>query len=322
MLTVYISDQKKLRQESLADNIPPSPVWVDLLHPTREEEALIEKKLGLGVPTREEMQEIEISSRLYKENEALFMTATLLAGTDTEAPDASPVTFILSGHTLITIRYSEPKSFQAFSARALRSSGDYASGENILIGLMESIVDRLSDALERVALEINQVSEEVFKHKEGGKSHDFQDVLRRLGQRGDLNSKARESLVNLGRLLTFLGNTLDPSRTVSRDLKGRIKTLSQDIHALTDHASFLSNKINFLLDATLGMINIEQNSIIKIFSVAAVVFLPPTLIASIYGMNFHHMPELDWLAGYPFALGLMVLSAIMPYWYFKRRDWL
>jgi magnesium transporter len=146
-------------------------------------------------------------------------------------------------------------------------------------------------------------------------------VLEQIGRKGDLTSHIRDSLVTLERLVGFLGHVA-MQRKSGKDLRERLKTLSRDVRSLTDHSSFLSQKITFLLDATLGMINIEQNAIIKIFSVAAVVFLPPTLIASIYGMNFEEMPELDWLFGYPFAIALMILSAILPYLFFKRRGWL
>ncbi len=325
MLTVYTPDQRKLKKEEAPAALPENPVWIDLLNPTKEEETLVEQTLQVGMPTHEEMKEIEISSRLYKEGEALFMTATLLSNSASDSPEALPVTFVLANHSLVTIRYSDPKSFQLFSARAQRIAGDYGSKEAMLISLLEVIVDRLADVLESIANDVNTVSQEIFNHQKDGQMgdpKDFHDILRRIGQRGDLNSKARESLVGLGRLLTFLGQSFDPSKVISRDLKGRIKTLAQDAHSLTDHVSFLSNKINFLLDATLGMISIEQNTTIKIFSVAAVVFLPPTLVASVYGMNFELMPELKWVLGYPFALVMMVLSAVVPYLYFKRRGWL
>ena len=170
---------------------------------------------------------------------------------------------------------------------------------------------------------MDAISREIFEHDQGEPSisRDYQEILKRIGRKGDLNSKSRESLVSIGRLLSFVTQKLD-SRPVDPQVKAQLATIAHDAHALTDHASFLSNKINFLLDATLGMINIEQNAIIKIFSVAAVVFLPPTLIASIYGMNFRLMPELGWHLGYPLALVLMVISAILPWWYFKRRGWL
>jgi magnesium transporter len=191
----------------------------------------------------------------------------------------------------------------------------------VLVGLLDALIDRVADVLERIGLEVDGISHEIFEHSSKPSGGDFQDILRRLGLRGDLTSKVRESLVGIGRLLMFFAQASTISKT-AKELRNRLRTMSRDVRSLTDHASFLSSKINFLLDATLGMINIEQNAIIKIFSVVAVVFLPPTLIASLYGMNFAYMPELQWPFGYPMALALMVGSALAPLLYFKRRGWL
>jgi magnesium transporter len=192
-----------------------------------------------------------------------------------------------------------------------------------LVGLLDTIVDRLADFIERIQSEVETLSHTVFE-AEGGvaaRKRRFDVVLQSIGREGEVTSKARESAHSLGRLLTFLAYAVN-ERKEGKPLQLRVRAASRDVSSLTDHATFLSGKIIFLLDATLGMIQIQQNDIIKIFSVAAVVFLPPTLIASIYGMNFHVMPELDWLFGYPFALGLMVLCAVLPYLYFKHRGWL
>lgn len=298
-------------------------VWVDLLTPENGEETLVERGLGINVPTRDEMEEIEVSSRLYYEDDAAYMTATLPAQSDTDDPEMAPVTFVLAGEKLITVRYHDPRAFQTFPQRAAKLSMGCTNGQTVLIALLEVIVDRLADVVERAARDIDGLSRGIFRNNgsRSAKSRDFQRALEEIGRKGDLNSKLRDSLASLERLVAFLGqvtaqNKLDPQH------RARLKTLSRDVRSLTDHSAFLSQKVMFLLDATLGMINIEQNAIIKIFSVAAVVFLPPTLIASVYGMNFAHMPELDWLTGYPFALLLMVVSAILPYWYFKRRGWL
>ena len=192
-----------------------------------------------------------------------------------------------------------------------------------LLRRLDALIDRVADVLERIGLEVDGISHEVFEHPATPRqTGDFQSILRALGRRGDLTSKVRESLVGIGRLLMFFGQASEANAKTAKDLRARLRTMSRDVRSLTEHASFLSAKINFLLDATLGMINIEQNAIIKIFSVVAVVFLPPTLIASIYGMNFDFMPELDWAIGYPLALALMLGSAIAPYIYFKRRGWL
>ena len=298
-------------------------VWIDLFDPTKEEETELEKKLAIGIPTRDEMEEIEISSRLYNEDGAIFMTAILPAHADGDDPEMQPVSFILSNDRLVTVRYHEPRAFKTFPIRAEKVPMGCQTGEGVLIALLEAVVDRLADILERAGRDVDQVSRRVFqaRGRKPTESQDFQETLETIGRKGDLTSKIRDSLVTLDRLVGFLGQWTF-GREGYEDHRERVKTLSRDVRSIADHAGFLSQKITFLLDATLGMINIEQNGIIKIFSVAAVVFLPPTLIASIYGMNFEYMPELEWMLGYPFALGLMILSAILPYFFFKQRGWL
>jgi len=323
MIQGFVCDNGRLRRVENALGQLDRVVWVDLVDPTRDEEAALEQGLGIGIPTREEMAEIEISSRLYYEDGAAFMTAMLPAQAHSDAPQMGPVTFVLAGARLVTIRYHEPRAFQTFPARAEKVAVGCTSGETTLLSLLEAVVDRLADILERAGDDIDRTSQGVFQQS-GAKptrSRGFQEVLEQIGREGDLTSDIRHSLVTLERLVGFLGHVTTQHKS-SKDVRDRLKTLARDVRSLTDHASFLSQKITFLLDATLGMINIEQNAIIKIFSVAAVVFLPPTLIASIYGMNFERMPELEWMLGYPFALGLMIVSAILPYWYFKRRGWL
>jgi len=303
------------------DIVPEHCVWVDLLEPTLDEERAVEQFLAVEVPTREEMKEIETSNRLYEEDGALYMTATVVTKIDTERPETSAITFILVRNKLITIRYTDPLSFRRYIAYAERHAPAASSSAAILGGLLESIIERTADVLERVGADLDDLSANVFaSRRRRTVSRDLRTVMERIGRDGDLTSKARESLVSLGRLLTFVQQAT--AVAMPGDQRARFRTLSRDILSLSDHASFIANKLTFMLEATLGLINIEQNNIIKIFSVAPVVFLPPTLIASIYGMNFEHMPELRWMLGYPFALIVMVVSAIMPYLYFKRRGWL
>jgi magnesium transporter len=324
MIKAFVVDNERLHavDDLLANK--ERVVWADLFEPTKEEEATIENWIGVGIPTREEMQEIEISSRLYVENGAFFMTATLPAHADGDRPVMSPVTFVLSQNRLITVRYHEPRAFQTFPMRAEKADIGCTNGETILLALLEAIVDRLADVLERAGSEVIEISHDIFhpaEKKASKRDRGFQIILRRIGRKEDLVSNIQDSLLSLQRLSGFFGQAMVPRKN-DKDLRARVKTLSRDVSSLSDHASFLSQKITFLLDATLGMINIEQNAIIKIVSVAAVVFLPPTLVASVYGMNFDVMPELKWLLGYPFALFLMVISAVLPFWYFKRRGWL
>lgn len=323
MLTIYENRSGLLAAQKGKPKITEAALWIDLLNPSPEEEAQIERALKLDVPTREEQQEIEASSRLYQENGAYFMTATLLYQPDQGEPRTTPVTFILTGPRLITVRYAEPRAFPIYIARCSRSESDLQSGAAILIGLLETIIDRLADFIERIQAEVEGLSHSIFGIKGGAATRQrrFDVMLRAIGREGEITSKARESAHSFGRLLTFLVHAANERKDV-KPLQARIRTAARDVVSLTDYATFLSGKIIFLLDATLGMINIQQNDIIKIFSVAAVVFLPPTLIASIYGMNFRHMPELDWWLSYPLALVVMVLAAILPYLYFKRRGWL
>jgi magnesium transporter len=323
MLTIYETSSGALARQKGKPRITEQTVWIDLLNPTREEEAKVERALKLGVPTREEQQEIEASSRLYQEDGNHFMTATLLYQPEQGEPRTTPVTFILAGQRLITVRYAEPRAFSIYVARCNRAEADLNTGAAVLIGLIETIIDRLADFIERVQAEVEGLSHSIFEIKGGVASRQrrFDVLLRAIGREGEITSKVRESAHSLGRLLTFLVHTAN-ERKEGKPLQARIRTAARDVSSLTDHITFLSGKIIFLLDATLGMINIQQNDIIKIFSVAAVVFLPPTLLASIYGINFHNMPELDWRFGYPLALILMVLAAVLPYIYFKRKGWL
>lgn len=323
MLKIYEFLAGELKVQTGKPRITEEAVWIDLLNPTPEEEGNVEKSLGIDVPTREEQQEIEVSDRLYHEDGAYFMTATLLYQGENAAAKTTPVSFILAGTRLVTVRYAEPRAFDIFLARCNRSESDLSTGPTVLIGLLDTIVDRLADFIERIQAEVELLSHSVFENHgiAASRKRRFDVLLRSIGREGEITSKARESGHSLGRLLTFLSYAAN-ERKDGKPIQTRVRTAARDVTSLTDHATFLSGKIIFLLDATLGMINIQQNDIIKIFSVAAVVFLPPTLIASIYGMNFHTMPELDWIFGYPFALGLMVLFAVLPYIYFKHRGWL
>ncbi len=295
-------------------------VWIDLVTPTLQEDKMVEGLLGIAVPSREEMQEIEVSSRLYVENGARYMTATLMCHSDT-APVATPVTFILTGHRLVTVRYDAPRPFAIVEHKLARLCPPKISGESVLMDLLDAIIDRSADILERVGAEIDQLSRSIFEPDEAMELPSHNDILKALGRKGDLTSKVRESQVSVGRLLSFLAHESEVLKW-TKDFRTQLQSMQRDVISLTDHASYLGNKITFLLDAMLGVVNLQQNAIIKIFSVAAVVLMPPTLVASIYGMNFKHMPELELPYGYPIALFVMVLAAVLPYLYFKWRKWL
>jgi magnesium transporter len=325
MLTVYDTADGVLIAREGAHEINGATVWIDLLNPTREEDQVVERAVGIAVPTREEMAEIEASSRLYQEGGAHYMTAVVLFQPDspTEPLVATPITFILAGTRLITVRYNEPRGIKIYLARVQKRDAPCMSGVAVLVGLLEAIIDREADRVERIQAEVDQLSQSIFEAKGGGRTRAlrFDVSIRAIGREGDAISRSRESLLTLGRLHTYLSQAMS-ERGDDKALKARVKTANRDVQSLSDHIGYLSAKITFLLDATLGMINNEQNGIIKIFSVLAVALMPPTLVGTIYGMNFKQMPELDWLFGYPMALGLMVLSALIPWLYFKRKGWL
>ncbi|NBB98088.1 MAG: magnesium transporter [Alphaproteobacteria bacterium] len=323
MITAYEAHEGQLAEIDAAGEKLSTAVWLDLFTPTRAEERRVEELAGLDLPTRADMEEIELSSRLYASDGAVFMTATIPARADGDDPDMQPVSFVLLPDRLVTVRYHHPHPFRVMPARAEKGAVACTGSEDILLTLLEAVVDREADILERSGREIDDLSRAVFKNSGAapGKGTGFREILEAIGRKGDLVSKIRDSLATLDRLAGYF-NLIAAERKLDRVLRDRTKTLARDIRSIAEHAGFLAGKITFLLDATLGLINIEQSNIIKIFSVVAFVMLPPTLIASVYGMNFDYMPELGWRFGYPAALGLMVLSAVLPYLYFKRRGWL
>jgi magnesium transporter len=301
----------------------PRGAWIDLLSPTPEEIRAVQDRLSIEIPSRAEMQEIEASSRLYHENGTYFMTATTVVSPDPAVMEPSAVTFILSPDYLITIRYVTPGSFETFAARMQKPGALPATPAELLIALLETVIDRIADILELHSAEVDRISRLIFAAKEGKRHRrlDLQQTIRLIGSEGNHFSTLRESILSVSRMALYLNQAV-AQHPKAGQLRDTLSETDRDLASLADHASFMSNKTTFLLDATLGMISIQQNQIIKLFSVAAVVFLPPTLIASIYGMNFKNLPELAWELGYPMALGLMVVSAVVPYLYFKRKGWL
>lgn len=348
MLTIYGQGPAGLSEISKSAEDLENAIWIDLETPTREEEAAVERALSIDVPTREEMQEIELSNRLYSEDDATFMTANILSHTDADDIAVSPMTLILHKKRLITVRYASPRTVQGFVHRSMRAG--HWNADLLAIGLIEANIERCADIIERASADLDALSASIFlpeksstpdsretapktsrgktsaskvkKKRKSTPPRDFQNVLEEIGRKGELIAKIRDSLVSIQRLLTHYIGVISTGRPDQDQIATRLKSIARDVESLREHAGFMTQKVTFLLDATLGMINIEQNAIIKIFSVAAVIFLPPTLIASIYGMNFDFMPELNWRAGYPFAIGLMIGSALLPYWFFKRRGWL
>lgn len=332
MLRVYRLHEGHLAPTELDVTAHSSPaeaagaLWIDLINPTRHEDHYVEHLLSVSIPTREEAQELEVSARLYHDDGVEFMTMTAVSQVESDEPTTSPITFVLKANQLVTVRYTEPKPFWIYATRVQKPGAvSCQNGEQIMLGLIEAMIARMAEALEMVGRNLEQLSREVFRRKsakgKAAKGRDFQEILEQLGIKGDLLAVIRESLVSLNRLLVYHTTTAPSEAGPPRDGAEWVRSLLQDISALSDHASYLADKTGFLLDATLGLINLQQNQIIKIFSIVAVVLLPPTLVATVYGMNFKTMPELEWVYGYPSALAAMVISAVLPYLWVKRKGW-
>src|SRR5215471_10435176 len=223
--------------------VPDRAVWIDLYSPTLAEDKLVARALGIAVPTREEMQEIEVTSRLYVESGARYMTATLMCHSDTDTPKTTPVTFILSGHRLITVRYDDPRPFMIVGNKLARNCSPTVTGESVMMDLLDAVIDRAADILERIGSEVDQISHDIFEPEAGGadRSRSYNEILKTIGKKGDLASKARESLVSIGRLLLYLANEADSMRW-AKESRAQLRGMQRDVHSLSDHAAYLSNK--------------------------------------------------------------------------------
>jgi magnesium transporter len=323
MLTIYDTTGHSLLKHNETAPITKDTVWFDLLNPTKEEDNQVEGLLKISVPTRAEMREIEASSRFYQENGASYMTCFVLHNLENGKATSSTVTFILTGNALVTVRYADPKAFPMVLQRIERGDASCATGAAIMIGLIETLIERKADLIEYLQDKVDKIAAAIFdidgRRRKGANRLDV--LLKETGAEGDIVSRAREAATSLDRVLHFFKNAAF-DRNCDPKVLQRIDAAEKDIASLTEHMRFLSDRISFLLNANLGLISNEQNQIIKLFSVMAVMLMPPTLVASVYGMNFRHMPELEWVDGYPMALGLMVLSAIIPFFYFRRKGWL
>ena len=306
-----------------AARIPDDVTWIDLLEPTREEEMLVEAFIGSNVPTRADLQEIEPSSRLYQKNGTLYMTLSVLVGIDEGEPTSSPIGFILTDAVLVTVRYADPRPFRLLAEHWQREPDFARDACHMFVRLLDAIVDRIADEIERANADVEKISRHIFAKDLSERRIPvgrLTALLTRIGRSQSLISRIRETAVSTSRLIHFL--TATQRIKALTDERDHISSVLADVTALIDHSSFLAEQTTFLLDASLGLISIEQNAAMKLFSWAALVFLPPTLVAGIYGMNFEHMPELKWLYGYPMALGIMLVSAVGPWYYMRRRGWI
>lgn len=315
MLIAYGRDGHRLIRLPTAAGIE-GAVWVDLFQPTPAQVELMAAQ-GINVPNLADMEEIEISNRLYREDQADYMTAVLPGATPDRGQIAAPVTFILTPDRLITVRHHAPRPFETFADRAERSASGCGDSTRIFLGLVEEIVARHADLLESAGKALDQVAAQVF---DGG-TPALRGVLQGIAHEGEVLTRVRLGLLTVERMLSIFGVWHD-DRAQQAGLRAHLRALLRDINALEVHADFLSGRVSLATDTTLGMINLEQNKTVRIVSVVAALFLPPTLIASIYGMNFRVMPELDPAWGYPMALGLMLASAVATYLYFRWKKWL
>jgi magnesium transporter len=301
-----------------------TPSWLDLVDPTPDEQAIAERDFGFQLPTREDLSEVESSSRIAEENGVLFMSVPVAAHGRSFDEAPSPIGFVLSKDVLFTIRYSPSRSFDNAAARFAKcESGSSAEAFAILV---EEMVDVTADRLEAIAAELDRVSRSVFhrphvRHENKVRSNEaLRNTLIDVGNSGERLSQMRSRILGLQRIIPFAA---EPSRQwIPDSIRRRLQVAQTDLVSLSDYQLHLSDKVQFLLDATLGFISTRQNDIFTVLTVVSVVGIPPTLVAGIYGMNFKNMPELDWAYGYQFGLLMIVLSTIVPILWFKWRGWL
>jgi magnesium transporter len=325
MLRAYGPDCDGSIVDPKIQRIPDAAAWIDLEEPTHEEEQLVERCIKVDVPTQAEMAEIEPSSRLYERGGALYMTISALRGVEEDQPTTTPIGFVLAGNRLVTIRYATPKPIRTFENHARRDPELVRDGPTALIRLLDATIDRLADELERVSAIIEELSGEIFQETQQDRRIPVKKLtalLSRIGRVQRLLTKIRYSAVTTLRMLSFLSGSNRLQGKEDYEIRNHVASLTTDVTSLSEHASYLIDSLQFLLDASLGLISIEQNAAMKIFSWVALVFLPPALIAGIFGMNFHYMPELDFRYGFPLAIAVMVLTMVGPYLYFRKRGWI
>ena len=320
MLSAFVLTDGKLMQVQVGaaeDLSRKETIWIDLAYPTEEERELVQSVFRLELPEDEELQDLQASARYYQDEHGIHIRSTFIQNSD-EIPSNVTMSFTLHEGRLLTVHDDDLAILRLFRMRARAGPGMVGDAVDILLGCYELAVERDADVLEEMYMTLDQVAALVLNRNKEIAGPVMRDNIERIAAQEDLNGKVRLDLMDNRRALSFLLK----SRILSREHTQEVKGILRDIESLNGHTGFIADKINFLMDAILGMINLEQNKVIKIFSIAAVVFLPPTLVASIYGMNFEVMPELRWPWGYPLALLLMIMAGAAPYLYFKRKGWL
>ena len=320
MINVFVLQGGRLSQvniETRTDLERAAPIWVDLTDPTDEERDWVRSIYGVTLPDEDEVKDIEASARYYEaDNGDLHLRSDFLLEVEDDKSRVVTVAFILAKNLLFSMHNDDLPVFRLVRMRARSRPGSIGDFKDVLLDLYATDVEYSADALEGIYQNLEEVSHSVLQKDVS--DQDAADLLNAMAREEDLNGRIRRNMMDTRRAVSFMMR----GRLFSADQFDDARQILRDIESLDGHTVFLFDKINFLMDATVGFININQNKIIKIFSVASVAFLPPTLIASIYGMNFRWLPELDWSWGYPFALLLMVASAITPFWYFRHRGWL
>jgi len=298
-------------------------IWIDLCDASDDERAAVERATGLRVPDQSAVREIETTSRVYTENDALYLSTPLPASENASEP-LSAVGFVLTRRVLLSVRFSRDAVFDGL-LRSCQGTPPRSPGD-VFLRIMEALVDRAADTLEHCSAQLDELSRGAF-HAEGRRrnaqktiSEKLRGTLRKLGQIGDHISQIRDTLLGFGRIAAFVCET--STSAIAADERPRLLAVRADISSLNDYQQHLSGKVQFLLDATLGFISIDQNDVVKALTIVSVVGVPPVLVAGVYGMNFAHMPELHWVFGYPFALLLMLVTGLLPLVWFRWRGWM
>ena len=312
-------------RNSVSSGAPTQAIWLDLINPGPAERAEVEGLIAFHLPSIELLSEIESSSRLRARDGVLSMSIPLVVRDETGLPQSAPAGFILSADRLITIRFAAQPAFDAVAARFDEPRPPLTSGLEVFAELCDEVIDRLADSLEDVAADLRIISAEAFHvpkgqgRKAARSNRIIRAKLRHLGRIGDQISETRDTLLGVGRAVNFaceLTHGWNEGR-----LQPRLRSLQGDVASLDDYQVHLSDKVQFLLDAMVGLIGIAQNDVFKVLTIVSIVGIPPTLVAGIYGMNFKDMPEYNWAFGYPYGLAVIALSAILPLAWFKWRGW-
>jgi magnesium transporter len=309
-----------------AKTLPPDVNWIDAQRPDAWETAFLERLLEIKVPTLLALSEIQSSSRLRAEKDWLHISIPMIYRAEGFMPALTPLGFVLSKDVLLTVRFKHMKAFEDCKDNLTRYPLQ-AGGAGALISLMEVIIDHCADTLEGAAGDLDQLSEKIFgarkkvapRHGPREDGERLSAIMRKIGVHGDLTSKVEDVLLGTARMLPYVATNAAPY--LEADKRAKLKSLQRDVASLNDYETHLTDKIQFLLDATLGLTNIEQNNIFRILTIVSVVGIPPTFFASMWGMNFKNIPEYDWAYGYEFGLSVIFLSAIIPIVWFKWRGW-